>query len=33
LVLDMDIADPRGWAEEQTRTRLEGFIELLDSRK
>jgi benzoyl-CoA reductase/2-hydroxyglutaryl-CoA dehydratase subunit BcrC/BadD/HgdB len=30
LVLDMDIADPRAYAEQQTRTRLEGFIELLD---
>ena len=33
LVLDMDIGDPRGYAEEQIRTRLEGFIELLDSRR
>jgi benzoyl-CoA reductase/2-hydroxyglutaryl-CoA dehydratase subunit BcrC/BadD/HgdB len=33
LVLDMDIGDPRGYAEEHIRTRLEGFIELLDSRR
>jgi benzoyl-CoA reductase/2-hydroxyglutaryl-CoA dehydratase subunit BcrC/BadD/HgdB len=29
----MDIANPRGYAEEQTRTRLEGFIELLDGKR
>jgi benzoyl-CoA reductase/2-hydroxyglutaryl-CoA dehydratase subunit BcrC/BadD/HgdB len=33
LVLDMDIADPRAYGEEQTRTRLEGFIELLDDKR
>lgn len=32
LMLDMDISDPRGYSPEQTRTRLEGFIELLDQR-
>lgn len=32
LVLDMDIADPRAYGEEQIRTRLEGFIEMLDGR-
>jgi benzoyl-CoA reductase/2-hydroxyglutaryl-CoA dehydratase subunit BcrC/BadD/HgdB len=30
LVLDVDMADPRTYAEEQTRTRLEGFIEMMD---
>jgi benzoyl-CoA reductase/2-hydroxyglutaryl-CoA dehydratase subunit BcrC/BadD/HgdB len=30
LVLDVDMGDPRAWAEEQTKTRVEGFIELLD---
>jgi benzoyl-CoA reductase/2-hydroxyglutaryl-CoA dehydratase subunit BcrC/BadD/HgdB len=30
LTLDMDIADPRAYAEEQIRTRIEGFIEVLD---
>lgn len=29
LVLDMDIADPRAYAEEQTRTRIEAFVETL----
>jgi benzoyl-CoA reductase/2-hydroxyglutaryl-CoA dehydratase subunit BcrC/BadD/HgdB len=29
LTLDMDIIDPRGYSPEQIRTRLEGFIELL----
>ena len=29
MVLDMDIGDPRTYASEQVRTRLEGFIELL----
>ncbi len=33
LVLDVDMADPRVWVEQQTRTRLEGFIELLDGRR
>ena len=30
LVLDMDIADPRAYAEQQTRTRIEAFLETLD---
>jgi benzoyl-CoA reductase/2-hydroxyglutaryl-CoA dehydratase subunit BcrC/BadD/HgdB len=30
LLLDMDISDPRGYSPEQVKTRLEGFIELLD---
>mgnify|MGYP001115725277 CR=1 FL=1 len=30
LSLDMDISDPRGYQAEQIRTRLEGFIELMD---
>ncbi len=29
LVLDMDIADPRIYAEEQTRTRIEAFVETM----
>jgi benzoyl-CoA reductase/2-hydroxyglutaryl-CoA dehydratase subunit BcrC/BadD/HgdB len=29
LVLDMDIGDPRGYSDQQSRTRLEGFIEQL----
>jgi benzoyl-CoA reductase/2-hydroxyglutaryl-CoA dehydratase subunit BcrC/BadD/HgdB len=33
LMLDMDISDPRGYSPEQTRTRLEGFIELLGDKK
>jgi benzoyl-CoA reductase/2-hydroxyglutaryl-CoA dehydratase subunit BcrC/BadD/HgdB len=33
LTLDMDIGDPRGHSPEQTRTRLEEFIEILDQRK
>ena len=32
LMLDMDIADPRGYSPEQNRTRIEGFIELLENR-
>jgi benzoyl-CoA reductase/2-hydroxyglutaryl-CoA dehydratase subunit BcrC/BadD/HgdB len=32
LTLDMDIADPRGYSPEQTKTRLESFIELLNRR-
>ena len=32
LTLDMDISDPRGYSPEQTRTRLEAFIEILDQR-
>ena len=31
LLLDQDIGDPRGYSPEQTRTRLEGFIELMAS--
>ena len=31
LLLDMDISDPRGYSPEQIRTRLEGFIELLEA--
>ena len=30
LTLDMDILDPRTYAPEQIRTRMEGFVELLD---
>jgi benzoyl-CoA reductase/2-hydroxyglutaryl-CoA dehydratase subunit BcrC/BadD/HgdB len=33
LLLDMDICDPRGYSKEQTKTRLEGFIELMSQRK
>jgi len=32
LTLDVDISDPRGYSPEQIKTRLEGFIELLDQR-
>ncbi|HQI01517.1 MAG TPA: 2-hydroxyacyl-CoA dehydratase family protein [Deltaproteobacteria bacterium] len=32
LVLDMDISDPRGYLPEQVRTRVEGFIEVMDNR-
>jgi benzoyl-CoA reductase/2-hydroxyglutaryl-CoA dehydratase subunit BcrC/BadD/HgdB len=32
LLLDMDISDPRGYSREQMKTRLEGFIELMDQR-
>jgi benzoyl-CoA reductase/2-hydroxyglutaryl-CoA dehydratase subunit BcrC/BadD/HgdB len=32
LTLDMDISDPRGYSPEQTRTRVEEFIEILDQR-
>ena len=32
LMLDMDISDPRGYSREQTRSRLEGFIEVLGQR-
>ena len=32
LMLDMDISDPRGYSPEQTKTRLEGFIEVLSQR-
>lgn len=30
LLLDMDISDPRGYSEEQIKTRVEGFVEVLD---
>jgi benzoyl-CoA reductase/2-hydroxyglutaryl-CoA dehydratase subunit BcrC/BadD/HgdB len=33
LLLDMDISDPRTYSPEQTRTRIEGFIELLEQRR
>lgn len=33
LLLDMDISDSRGYSPEQVKTRLEGFIELMDTRK
>ncbi|MHC4934268.1 MAG: 2-hydroxyacyl-CoA dehydratase subunit D [Planctomycetota bacterium] len=33
LTLDMDISDPRGFSPEQTRSRLEEFIEILDQRE
>jgi len=33
LTLDMDICDPRTYAPEQIRTRLEGFMELLDQKR
>ena len=33
LTLDMDIGDPRGYSPEQTRARLEEFVEILDQRK
>ncbi|HVN71371.1 MAG TPA: 2-hydroxyacyl-CoA dehydratase family protein [Desulfomonilia bacterium] len=32
LMLDMDISDPRGFQPEQIRTRLEGFIEVMDNK-
>ncbi len=32
LLLDMDISDPRGYSPEQTKTRLEGFAEVLEQR-
>jgi benzoyl-CoA reductase/2-hydroxyglutaryl-CoA dehydratase subunit BcrC/BadD/HgdB len=32
LMLDIDISDPRGHSEEQMKTRLEGFIELMAQR-
>jgi benzoyl-CoA reductase/2-hydroxyglutaryl-CoA dehydratase subunit BcrC/BadD/HgdB len=32
LTLNMDISDPRGYSPEQTRTRVESFIEMLDQR-
>jgi len=32
FVLDMDIADSRTYAKEQVRTRLEGFIEMMDGK-
>lgn len=33
LLLDIDISDPRGYSAEQVKTRLEGFIEILNERK
>jgi benzoyl-CoA reductase/2-hydroxyglutaryl-CoA dehydratase subunit BcrC/BadD/HgdB len=33
LMLDMDISDPRSYSPEQIKTRLEGFIEVLDQKK
>ncbi len=33
LMLDMDISDPRGYSEEQAKTRLEGFIEVLNQER
>jgi hypothetical protein len=32
LVLDMDISDPRGYAPEPLKNRVEAFAEILDSR-
>ena len=32
LMLDMDISDPRGYQPEQLKTRLEGFIEVMDGK-
>ncbi len=32
LCLDMDISDPRGYLPEQIRTRVEGFIEVMDNK-
>lgn len=32
LMLDMDIADSRGFQPEQVRTRIEGFVEVMDGR-
>jgi len=32
LTLDMDISDPRGYSPEQTRARVEDFLEVLDQR-
>jgi benzoyl-CoA reductase/2-hydroxyglutaryl-CoA dehydratase subunit BcrC/BadD/HgdB len=32
LMLDMDIGDSRGYSEEQIKTRLEGFVEILNQR-
>jgi len=33
LLLDMDISDPRGYSPEQVKTRLEGFIEVLNRKE
>jgi benzoyl-CoA reductase/2-hydroxyglutaryl-CoA dehydratase subunit BcrC/BadD/HgdB len=33
LVIDMDIADPRAYAPEQIKTRLEAFAEIIDGRR
>ena len=32
LLLDMDISDPRGYSPEQVRTRIEGFVEVLEQK-
>jgi benzoyl-CoA reductase/2-hydroxyglutaryl-CoA dehydratase subunit BcrC/BadD/HgdB len=32
LLLDVDIGDPRGYSTEQVRTRIEAFVELMDTR-
>jgi benzoyl-CoA reductase/2-hydroxyglutaryl-CoA dehydratase subunit BcrC/BadD/HgdB len=33
LMLDLDISDPRGYQPEQVRTRLEGFIEVMEGNR
>jgi len=33
LLLDMEIGDPRQYQSEQTRTRIEGFVEMLNQKK
>ncbi len=33
LMLDVDISDPRNYSPEQTKTRLEGFIEVMEQRR
>lgn len=33
LTLDVDIADPRGYAPEAVQTRIEGFLEMLEQRR
>ena len=32
LMLDIDISDPRGYSEEQIKTRVEGFVEVLSGK-
>jgi benzoyl-CoA reductase/2-hydroxyglutaryl-CoA dehydratase subunit BcrC/BadD/HgdB len=32
-MLDLDISDPRGYQPEQVRTRLEGFIEVMEGNR